>query len=85
MKRTTDPHESPPRRAGSQSPEAIVAAPHLTRQQKIDLLRQLSYDARGLDVATDEGMGGGRSSELERVHDALRALGAEDLPTDAKH
>ena len=68
-------------------PRHILDDPKLTREQKIARLRQLSYDARELDVATEEGMTGthGLPSNLPRIHEALRALGADDDPTTHKH
>ena len=73
-----------PGRQPDSTPEGIVASKELTRQQKIDRLREMSYDARELDVAKEEGMGGGEPSEYDRIVRALRALGAEDAPTDQK-
>lgn len=68
-------------------PRTILDDPQLTREQKIKRLRQLSYDARELDVATEEGMTGNRGlpSNLPRIQEALRELGAEDASTTHKH
>ncbi len=76
--------EDPARRATAATPEAILASTELSRQQKIDRLREMSYDAREMDVAADEGMAGGEPSQLRRIVKALRALGVEDEATDAK-
>jgi hypothetical protein len=67
-------------------PRTILDDPNLTREQKIKRLRQLSYDARELDVATEEGMTGpkGLPSNLPRIQEALRELGAEDESTTHK-
>jgi hypothetical protein len=49
------------------SPQAIVGAADLTRQQKIDLLKQWETDLRLLMVASEENMTGdtpGRTAEL---------------------
>jgi hypothetical protein len=65
------------------SPESILHSGSLTREQKIEKLRQMSYDAREMDVASDEGMLG-PPSVVGRIHRALRELGAEAGGTDAK-
>lgn len=67
-------------------PRSVLDDPTLTREQKIERLRQLSYDARELDVATEEGMQGSRGapSNLPRIQEALRQLGAEDEGTSHK-
>ncbi len=58
------------------SPEAVVEHPRLAREQKIDILERWEYDARQLEVAEAENLGGGEPSMLERVLQALAALGA---------
>jgi hypothetical protein len=58
-------------------PEAVVRAPDLTDEQKIEILRRWAYDARELQVAEEENMPGGPPSLLGRVQRALRALDAE--------
>lgn len=67
------------------SPEAIVASATMTREQKIARLREMSYDAREMDVAKEEGMGGGPPSNLDRIQNALRALGADEPQPGTKH
>ena len=59
------------------SPEAVVEHPRLSREQKIDILKRWKFDACQLEVAEEENMGGGEPSDLERVLQALAALGAE--------
>ncbi len=59
-----------------EEPEAILAATHLSREQKIRCLKQLEYDARELLVAEEENMGSGDTDLLDRVLAALHALGA---------
>ncbi len=68
------------------TPEGILHAPQLTRDQKIEKLRQMAYDARELDVASDEGMTSpsGASTSLGRIQRALLELGVEAEGTDAK-
>ncbi len=61
------------------TPEAIVAAADLTREQKIDLLKQWETDLRLLMVASEENMTGnapGRVAEqLRQVLQCLEELG----------
>ncbi len=57
------------------SPEAVVGHPQLTREEKPDILQRWKYDAFELEVAEEEGMGGGEPSMLEQVLKALAALG----------
>lgn len=58
-------------------PEDVLAEASLSREQKIEILRRWEYDARELEVADDENMGGGSPDVLDRVLDALRRLDAE--------
>ncbi len=64
------------------TPEAVVEHPHLTREEKVDILERWRYDACELEVAEEEGMGGGGPSMLDRVLKALAALG---VVTDLEH
>ncbi len=57
------------------APEDVVSAEGLTREQKIDILKRWEYDARELEVATEENMPGPRTSCLESVIKALNELG----------
>ena len=88
MQPDPQPRSRAERRSDPQLPDprTILDDPTLTREQKIHRLRQLSYDARELDVATEEGMVGskGLPSNLPRIHEALRELGAEDEGTTHK-
>ena len=69
----------------SPDPRTVLRDPNLTRAQKIERLRRWSYDAREVDVANEEGMGGPSSpSNLAAIQDALRELGAGDEPTSHK-
>jgi hypothetical protein len=67
------------------TPEEIVASSDLTYREKVALLRELSYDARELAVADEEGMGGGVRPDLDRINEALRELGVVYRPTNSKH
>ena len=64
------------------TPQAILEAPDLSEQQKIDLLKQWETDLRLLMVASEENMTGtapGRTSELLRqVLGGLEKLGASE-------
>lgn len=58
------------------TPEAVGDADSLTREEKIKLLQRFEYDAREIEVAAAEGMGGQDTDLLDRVLKALHALGA---------
>jgi len=76
-----DPLPADPLHADPQLPDPkhVLTDPSLTTQQKIEKLRRWSYDAREIDVANEEGMGGiPRPSNLGAIQDALRELGAND-------
>lgn len=77
-------HDEAEGRPTPATPEAILASTDLDREQKIARLRELAYDARELEVAKDEGMGGGEQLDLSRIVRALRQLGVEDTDTDHK-
>ncbi len=62
------------------NPEDVLSAEGLSREQKIELLKQLAYDATEADVATEEGMPGNDESPVQRILLALRRLNAN---TDA--
>jgi hypothetical protein len=59
-------------------PSDIVRHPDLPRSAKIRLLAEWERGARELAVAEDEGMTGGEESMLNRVRQAIAALGADD-------
>jgi hypothetical protein len=73
------------------TPEDLFRATDLTRQQKLELLKQWDYDLQLLMVASEENMpapptgkGSGRTSEIVRqVHDMVQRLGAENDPDKA--
>jgi len=64
------------------SPNAVVEHQNLTPEQKIRILRRWEYDARDLEVAEEENMGGGPPSVLGDILSALRRLG---VSTDIDH
>ena len=68
------------------SPEDVVKEEGITREQKIEILRRWEYDARELEVATEESMLGNNSDNLYQILEALNKLGIEhdshrDAPT----
>lgn len=66
-------------------PRSVLQDATLTRAQKIEKLRRWAYDARELDVANEEGMGGPpQPSNLAAILAALRELGAADVPASHK-
>lgn len=58
------------------SPGAVYEDPALSAEEKIRILRRWEYDARELEVAEEENMGGGAADVLDEVMAALRKLGA---------
>ena len=59
------------------APGDVVAAAGLSRERKIEILKRWETDARLLMVASEESMSGGEPQQLQAVHEALRALGAD--------
>ena len=57
-------------------PEDVAREQSLTRAQKIKILRRWEYDARELDVAEEENMGGGPPNMLDSVLAMLDKLDA---------
>ena len=67
------------------TPEALIASKELTREQKLDLLRQWEYDLQLLQVATEENMTGdaapgANAEKLRAVHKAAEDLGVHPEP-----
>lgn len=58
-------------------PKDVLHQRALTREQKIRVLRRWEYDARELEVAEEENMGGGPPGVLDEVLNALHSLGSE--------
>lgn len=59
------------------SPDDVLSEQSLAREQKIKILRRWEYDARELEVAEEENMGGGPPGILDEVLHALHRLDAE--------
>jgi len=57
------------------NPEELCDSPGLSMKVKIDLLQRWAEDARELEVAESEGMGGGETSLFARILLALDSLG----------
>jgi hypothetical protein len=58
-------------------PDDVFEESSLSREQKIRILRRWEYDARDLEVAEEENMGGGPPSMLDEVIKVLHRLDAE--------
>lgn len=58
-------------------PEDVLNQQNITREQKIKILRRWEYDARELEVAEEENMGGGPPSMLSDILTALHRLDSE--------
>lgn len=57
-----------------ESPDAVVRHPALTREQKVQILKNWQLDASRLEASEGEGMGGEDAPMLHRVRIALTAL-----------
>ena len=62
-------------------PEDVFLAQALTREEKIKILRRWEYDARELEVAEEENMGGGPPDILDEILRTLHRLQA-DIDTE---
>jgi hypothetical protein len=58
------------------SPEELLVAEGLSREQRIAILRRWEYDASEVSVAVEEGMPGGNADLVHRILLALGKLGA---------
>lgn len=64
-------------------PEDVLKQKSLSRDQKVQILRRWDYDARELEVAEEENMGGGPPDLLGSVRRALSQLNASTDPDHA--
>lgn len=64
-------------------PLEVVGVPGLSRAQRIEILKRWELDARALQRATDESMGGGEPPMLDEVNRALLILDPENAVPDA--
>ena len=60
--------------ADFKSPQEVVSSQELSREQKIEVLRQWEQDARLMEVAYEENMPGPQPKLLQPIRDALHAL-----------
>ncbi len=58
------------------TPEEVLLREDMSREQKIEVLRRWAYDARQLQVAEEENMGGQQPDFLDEILCALQALDA---------
>ena len=58
------------------APEEVLLREDMSREQKIEVLRRWAYDARQLQVADAENMGGQQPDILDEILRALHALDA---------
>ncbi|MGB3310444.1 MAG: hypothetical protein WBG32_11435 [Nodosilinea sp.] len=63
------------------TPAAVCNSLELTQEQKVEILRRWEYDARELQVATEENMAGGEDVRLDDVMAALHQLEASVGPS----
>lgn len=66
------------------TPKEVLVDPNLSRDSKIEILRQWEIDARLLAVADEENMGQGENSHLGAVVSALIALDDENKRPDSE-
>jgi len=66
------------------SPKELLDDKTFDTKQKIEILRSWEFDARELEVAEEENMGGGQPDILDEIFKALKELGSgpdvEDTP-----
>ena len=55
-------------------PDQVLAVSNLTQAQKVEILQRWEYDARELQVAEEEGMGGRDPDLLDAIISALHQL-----------
>jgi hypothetical protein len=60
------------------TPEEVRDHPGLDREQKVLILRRWKYDASELQVAEEEGMGGGEDPPLARISRVLESFAEGD-------
>ena len=56
------------------SPQEVVSCQELSREQKIEILRQWEQEATSMEVADEESMTGPQPKLLQPIRDALHAL-----------
>ncbi|MCZ6734124.1 MAG: hypothetical protein O7B27_16530 [Gammaproteobacteria bacterium] len=58
------------------TPEEVLLREDMTREQKVEVLRRWTYDARNLEVAEEENMAGQEPDILDQICRALHSLDA---------
>ena len=66
-----------------QQPNEVLVDQRLDNSQKIKILKRWEQDQRELDVAQEEGMTGGETSQLGVILQALESLGYEPEAVEA--
>jgi hypothetical protein len=59
------------------TPQEVVETEALAKAMKIEILKRWELDARALERATEENMGGGEASPIDAVNAALAQLDPE--------
>lgn len=59
------------------TPDEVVDSPALAKIMKIEILKRWELDARALQRATEENMGGGVPSDMDAVNAAMLKLDPE--------
>lgn len=55
-------------------PQDVADYPHLSREEKLAILRRWEQDALRLSASESEGLGGGEESMLGRVESAIQRV-----------
>ncbi len=58
------------------TPEEVLLREDMSRDEKVEVLRRWAYDARQLEAAEEENMGGQQPDILDEILGALHALDA---------
>lgn len=58
-------------------PMAVAQSERLTKEEKLSVLKSMEEDARELEIADEENMGGGEQHSLAAVRKALRTVDPE--------
>jgi len=66
-----------------EAPQEVVDSRALANILKIEILKRWELDARALQRATEENMGGGEPAPLDAVNDALAKLDPEGKAMEA--
>ena len=55
-------------------PAEVIACEHLSRDQKLQILKRWETDAQSLERATDENMSGGEQPPIDEISNAISKL-----------